>query len=345
MSYSRARRGRRRAGVEHDHEHVARAALGARAADDRNTSASPHSDTQRLAAGHAAAVAVGLEARLDGGGVRAGVRLGQREAAEQPCPTSACGPSDACTPAEPKRPIAPRRRCASRARTRRPRRRARAPRTPACPRRTTVPGHRRPSARTGRAGRRGGRRGGVAGKPPLAPSRRPGATISSAWRRAASASGEPGGSAGMAGQSTLCTHAGGRPAGVARRRSRRRRCRRRDRRGPRDPAWRRHGRRQRRRPTAWRRASRACACSRTPTAASTRACWTRTAPALVISQFTLYGDTSRGNRPSFTAKPRARAGGAPLRARLRAPAGRGRARRGARALRAHMQVDWSTTGR
>ena len=73
-----------------------------------------------------------------------------------------------------------------------------------------------------------------------------------------------------------------------------------DRRGPRDPAGRRHGRRRPPRPTAWRRASRGCGSSPTPTAASTASLLDTGGAALVVSQFTLYGDTARGNRPSFT---------------------------------------------
>ena len=46
--------------------------------------------------------------------------------------------------------------------------------------------------------------------------------------------------------------------------------------------------------------------------------------ALVVSQFTLYGDSARGHRPSFSGGGRSGARRAALRARLRAPGGRGR---------------------
>ena len=73
--------------------HVARAALGARAAGDEEEVGLAHERDPRLASGHAVAVAVCHGAGGDRGGVRAGVRLGQAEARRAPALRSARRPS------------------------------------------------------------------------------------------------------------------------------------------------------------------------------------------------------------------------------------------------------------
>ncbi len=79
-----------------------------------------------------------------------------------------------------------------------------------------------------------------------------------------------------------------------------RRGRRRDRPGPRDPARRGQGDGEAQADRLAARLARLRS-SPTPRAASTASLLDTGGGALVISQFTLYGDTARGNRPSFTA--------------------------------------------
>ena len=69
--------------VDRQHEHVARAALGARAADEHEHVGLARERDPGLAPGDAPAVVDGDGPRRDGGGVRARVRLGEREAAQQ----------------------------------------------------------------------------------------------------------------------------------------------------------------------------------------------------------------------------------------------------------------------
>ena len=71
------------AGVDGEHEHVARAALGARPADQHEHVGLARERHPGLAAGHAPAIVDLDRAGRDRRGVRTGVRLGEREAAQQ----------------------------------------------------------------------------------------------------------------------------------------------------------------------------------------------------------------------------------------------------------------------
>ena len=83
VSYSRTVSTPAREASSDDHRDVLRAAPGAGAAGDQEHVGLAAQRHPGLGAGEPEAVAVGLQARLDGGGVGAGVRLGQREPAER----------------------------------------------------------------------------------------------------------------------------------------------------------------------------------------------------------------------------------------------------------------------